>query len=44
MGKATIEWLRYQAKHDPEVRAQMQSWEQSEASANGGTSAPGGSR
>jgi ABC-type transporter Mla subunit MlaD len=35
MGRATIDWLRYQAKHDPE---------RSKSSANGGTSAPGGSK
>jgi phospholipid/cholesterol/gamma-HCH transport system substrate-binding protein len=44
MGRATIAWLRYQAKHDPEVRSRMQSWEQSRAGANGGTAASGGSK
>jgi phospholipid/cholesterol/gamma-HCH transport system substrate-binding protein len=38
MSKATVDWLQFQAKGDPEVRAQMQS------SKNDGTGAKGGSK
>jgi phospholipid/cholesterol/gamma-HCH transport system substrate-binding protein len=36
LSKATLEWLRFQAKHDPQLRAQMQAWEKQRASDSGG--------
>jgi phospholipid/cholesterol/gamma-HCH transport system substrate-binding protein len=44
MGRATIDWLRYQAKRDPEVRSRLRSWERSKAGATGGTAGRGGSK
>jgi phospholipid/cholesterol/gamma-HCH transport system substrate-binding protein len=36
MSKATIDWLRYRAKYDPEARAQMKAYENSRTSDRGG--------
>jgi phospholipid/cholesterol/gamma-HCH transport system substrate-binding protein len=36
ISRATLEWLRFQAKRDPELRAQMQEWEKQRASDDGG--------